>query len=122
MPYQQKQPPIEPAKGSFNQCSDSPHLCADDITHDVALEISGATKEEVTSPNNKKKTMICLSFKGAKKKLPLNKTNGKIIAKIAGSPAVENWIGANVILYRSYIKAFGDPELPCIRVRDSTKK
>ncbi len=107
-------------KGSYRQLVESEFLAADDIIDNITVEISGASIETVTSPNNQKKQMICLSFKGARKKLALNRTNGRAIAKIAGTPKVEEWTGVKICLYRTTIKAFGDPQLPAIRVKPTS--
>jgi hypothetical protein len=109
----------QPVKGSYRQLADSDFLAADDLQpgKDVLVTIAGASIEMVTSPNNKTKQMICLSFEKAKKKLALNRTNGRAIAKIAGDTAVEKWTGIKICLYRTTIKAFGDPQLPAIRVK-----
>jgi len=107
------------AKGSYTQLSGE-HLCADDLPRDkdTKVEISGAAIEVVTSPNNQKKKMIVLELKGARKKMPINKTNGKMITAIAGSPQVENWIGCKISLYYTEIRAFGTT-VGAIRVRPS---
>jgi len=105
--------------GSYRQASESEFLAADDLPmdRDICLTISGASIEQVTSPNNRKKEMICLSFEKTPKKLALNRTNGRSIAKIADNTQVEVWTGVKICLYRTTIKAFGDPKLPAIRVR-----
>ena len=119
----------QPVTGSYRQLADSEFLAADDLQSgkDVLVTIAGASIEMVTSPNNQKKQMICLSFESSKtgqklgKKLALNRTNGRQIAKIAGDTAVEKWAGVKICLYRTAIKAFGDPQLPCIRVKAPTE-
>ena len=105
--------------GSYRQASESEFLAADDlpVDRDVCLTIAGASIDNVTSPTNKTKKMVCLSFEKTPKKLALNRTNGRTIAKITGSTQVEDWTGAKICLYRTTIKAFGDPQLPAIRVR-----
>ncbi|MCU7836134.1 MAG: hypothetical protein KZQ83_12910 [gamma proteobacterium symbiont of Taylorina sp.] len=105
--------------GSYRQASESEFLAADDlpVDRDICLTIAGASIEKVTSPNNRVKDMVCLSFEKTPKKLALNRTNGRSIAKITRSTQVEDWPGSQVCLYRTTIKAFGDPQLPAIRVR-----
>lgn len=105
------------AKGSYTQLSGE-HLCADDIPYDrdITVEIEGAMIEIVRSPTGQKKQMIVLKLKNAQKKLPVNKTNGKVISSLVGSPQVENWIGHKITLFHTTIKAFGST-VGAIRVR-----
>ncbi len=57
-----------------------------------------------------------LAFKGAKKRLILNKVNSKIIALAHGKKASE-WIGKSITLTVRYLKtAFGQSNVPVIRV------
>jgi hypothetical protein len=57
-----------------------------------------------------------VAFTGAKKRLILNKTNAKIIALAYGKKASE-WIGKPVTLTVRYLeKAFGQKNVPVIRI------
>lgn len=58
-----------------------------------------------------------LSFKGTKKELVLNKTNARTVRCLYGND-MANWTGKKVILYPTTCNAFGDPNTPCIRVKE----
>ena len=58
-----------------------------------------------------------IAFKGAKKRLIVNKTNLKIIALQYGKKA-SDWIGKPVTLTVRYLKsAFGQSNVPVIRIK-----
>jgi hypothetical protein len=75
---------------------------------DISLTIEAITKEPITGADGKKEDAVLCQFKGAKKKMILNKTNLKSIAKIAKSPMIENWVGVQIILTIETVKAFGE--------------
>jgi hypothetical protein len=97
---------------------------------DVTLTISGLDQEEVRTDKGKEQRWV-LSFhelderhrkdnRQPRKRLILNKTNTKQIAKIHGSET-NDWIGKRVTLYGTTCQAFGDT-VPCIRVRPKAPK
>ena len=105
--------------GSYRLASDSKHLAADDLNTDgkpISLTIEKGVFEEVISPGNRKKSMLCLHFIGATKALAVNATNAKAITQILGTNQVSEWKGKKVSLFRTTIKAFGNDNMPCIRV------
>lgn len=57
-----------------------------------------------------------VAFEGAKKRLILNNTNGKILAVLFGQKTPE-WSGKEVTLLVRYIDAFGQKNVPVIRVQ-----
>lgn len=69
--------------------------------------------------NNQKKQMKFLSFETAPKKLVLNLTNDRNIAKFTECTQIEDWNSYNICLYRTTKKVFGAPNLPAIRFRAS---
>lgn len=94
-------------------------LDASDIMRsgNITLEIAG-----VTAPNDDKDATgksidkSILAFKGAKKRLILNKINLKIVASMLGNTA-SKWIGQKITLTVRYLdKAFGQRNVPVIRV------
>lgn len=80
------------------------------------VEITAVKMEEVVGEGNKKDMCLVAHLKGMKPVI-LNRTNSKTIAKLAQSPAIEKWVGLQVILYVSKVKAFGDVH-DAIRIRD----
>lgn len=63
-----------------------------------------------------------IAFKGAKKRMILNKTNAKVIAMMHGKKPSE-WLGKEVTLTVRYLeKAFGQKNVPVIRVAPPSDK
>lgn len=83
---------------------------------EVTVEITKVQVEEVIGEGNKKDNCLVAHLKGMKPVI-LNRTNSKTIAKLAGSPAIERWVGVQVILTVSKVKAFGAVH-DAIRVKD----
>lgn len=79
---------------------------------DYTLEVAGIAVEELEGDAGKKVKGI-LSFKGAKKSLVLNRTNGECIKAMFGRET-DAWVGKRVTFYADV----HDGE-PCIRVRGS---
>lgn len=82
--------------------------------HAVTIE-AVLPKEELTMQGGKKETKPVLTFVGRKKKLVLNKTNAKAIAKLHGTDT-SNWIGKQITLYPSHTKC-GKETVECVRIR-----
>ena len=83
----------------------------------ITLEIS-----EVVAPNAEKDAAgkqinkAIVAFKGAKKRLILNKTNAKVIA-MAHSKKASEWVGKKITLTVRFLEtAFGQKNVPVIRV------
>jgi predicted RecB family endonuclease len=83
---------------------------------EVTVEITNVQVEEVIGENSKKDNCLVAHLKGMKP-LIVNRTNAKTISKLAGSPAIEKWVGVQVILTVSKVKAFGQVH-DAIRVKD----
>lgn len=97
-------------EGDFLDATDIP---AAGITLPIAAIVPPNTERDKTGKNIDKSI---LAFKGAKKRLILNKTNLKIIALMYGKKASE-WIGKDVTLTVRYLeKAFGQKNVPVIRI------
>lgn len=79
----------------------------------VAVTIKGLKIETVGRDKDEKPILY---FEGKEKGLVLNKTNGKTIAKIAGSEETDDWKGTKIILYPTETE-FGGEMVDCIRVR-----
>lgn len=82
---------------------------------DVTLTISKVERSEIQRTDGTKELKPVLHFRETKKKLVLNRTNGRSIAKLHGLTA-EKWVGKRVTLYPTECQAFGET-VPCIRVR-----
>ena len=62
----------------------------------------------VVGAEGKKEECTVVHFVEGEKPLILNATNGKMIAKIAQSPYIEQWAGVRIVLVVERVKAFGD--------------
>ena len=96
------------------------YLCAEMLPTDgrpVALTVKGVTEEKIVGPRGDQVKLV-MSFKERPKKLVLNKTNVRALAKILG-PETDNWPGASVTLGVEPIKV-GRETVPSIRVKSAT--
>jgi hypothetical protein len=85
---------------------------------DVALTIKAVSVDElpVAGKSTKDKRAV-VRFEETPKKLVLNKTNAKTIARLLGNETAA-WVGKRVTLYPTTTK-FGPDTVDCIRVRDA---
>lgn len=75
----------------------SPWVSPDDIGRPTTVIVTAVTVEEFRQPDGTKQPKIVLAFKGARKRLPLNKTQAKALAELLGDDA-EKWAGRTIIL------------------------
>jgi len=80
-------------------------------TSPVEVEIAGFGREKAYCPGEGEGTMWCLRFKGAKKLLGVNVTNGNLIEHVLGTADKDKWIGKRITL--RVANCAGDK---CIRV------
>ncbi len=94
-------------------------LDASDIMRsgNITVEIAGLTAPgDDKDATGKVIDKAIIAFKGAKKRLILNKINSKIIAAMLGAQA-SKWIGQKITLTVRYLdKAFGQRDVPVIRI------
>ena len=96
------------------------YLCAEMLPNDgrpVSLTIKAAVEETVTGPRGESQKVV-VSFRERPKKLILNKTNARTLAKALGTETDE-WLGASVVLGVEPVKV-GKQTVPSIRVRAAT--
>jgi len=92
------------------------HFYAFDLDgREKTLEISRVVAGELTGEKNRKTKKPMVSFVGEKKKLALNKTNSKIVAKLYGNDT-DAWVGESITIYPTTTE-FGGETTDCIRVR-----
>ena len=102
------------------------YLKADDLgSKDWTMTISKVTGEDLQQNDGTKKGAFLVYFSETadsalknhsdEKRLVLNKTNAKSIAKQHGNDT-DNWIGKKIVVYATTCKAFGS-DVDCIRVR-----
>jgi hypothetical protein len=71
------------------------------------VTIEKVVREMVKGPEGKEEECTVAHLK-REKPFILNKTNCKIIAKVYGTPYIEDWSGKSIKIYAAKVKAFGD--------------
>lgn len=85
---------------------------------ELTLTIAKAISEEVYNRQKGKSTKEgVLTFKETNKKLVLNKTNSKMIARLYKSKAIEDWAGKRITLFYDTTVKFGRELVGGVRVR-----
>ena len=98
-------------------------LYADDLFRDgkwaeVTLTIEGIhAGGTIFGADKKAVDNDSISFVGTEKKLVLNKTNKRLLKIATKSSKSDGWLGKKVTIYPVLINAFGEKNVPCIRVR-----
>jgi len=64
----------------------------------VTVTVERATVEELRQVDGSHRRKVVLAFAGAKKRLPLNKTQAYAVAEIAGTEEIERWAGVRLVL------------------------
>ena len=82
-------------------------LLIKEVRREMVFNPSSGSKEECT---------VC-HFEGPVKPLILNVTNCKVIAKVWGTPYIEDWAGRKITLKVKKVKAFGEM-IDAVRVSD----
>jgi len=83
---------------------------------DLTVTIESVKRETITGNGGKKEDCTVAYLKGLKPMI-LNRTNMKTISKIYGTPYVEDWAGKQITLYIAKIRAFGEDNVECLRIR-----
>lgn len=97
----------------------STHVTAADLGgKEITVEIERYSKgEDVVSPTGQKSKKPVLYFKRGTKGWVLNKTNAVAIARALNERDMDKWIGKKITLQPATCKAFGEDNVPCIRVK-----
>lgn len=88
---------------------------------DLTVVIESVERREVFSPSGKKEQCTVAILKGHKP-MVLNSTNQRTIAKVLGTPFIEEWRGRSITLYVAKIRAFGEDNVECLRIRPEAPK
>ncbi len=80
------------------------------------VTIKSVGQEEVTNQEGGKELCIVAHFVQDEKPMILNKTNCKMIEKLAETPDIEKWPGVGIILHVQRVKAFGEL-VEAVRIR-----
>lgn len=89
---------------------------------EVTVEIAKVYAGELMGEKGRKtrKPFLVFAGKSGEKKLALNKTNGKTVAKLYGTDT-DKWIGKRVTLYPTTTD-FGGETVDCIRIKPTVPK
>lgn len=87
-----------------------------DLPKPATVEISAVTYETADLGSVKDQRLI-IAFKGAKKRLVVNKTNAKRIVRLHGHKTAE-WIGKSITIYFDPSVKFGRQTVGGVRVQE----
>lgn len=106
----------------YRKVFDSPYLSSMDVVDPITLHIARVT-QEIDKTKKSKETFNTAYFAeqfirpGEKlKPMILNATNSKMLAKITGSPFIEDWTGARITVYVEKGIKFGRDVVDGLRV------
>lgn len=110
-------------KTHYRKVFDSPYLSAADIVEPVVLTIR-CVQVEADKTKKTKDKMNTAYFAEREirageplKPMILNATNSKMVAKITGSPFLEDWNGVTVEIYVDHNVRFGRETVEGLRIR-----
>ncbi|OAM44444.1 hypothetical protein A7Q03_08760 [Eikenella sp. NML99-0057] len=110
-------------KTHYRKVFDSPYLSAADIVEPVVLTIR-CVQVEADKTKKTKDSMNTAYFAEREirageplKPMILNATNSKMVAKITGSPFLEDWNGVQVEIYVDHNVRFGRETVEGLRIR-----
>nr|DAY18180.1 MAG TPA: hypothetical protein [Caudoviricetes sp.] len=110
-------------KTHYRKVFDSPYLSAADIVEPVALTIRCVQVEADKTKKTKDKMNTAyfvereIRSSEPLKPMILNATNSKMVAKITGSPFLEDWNGVTVEIYVDHNVRFGRETVEGLRIR-----
>jgi hypothetical protein len=107
----------------YRKVFDSPYLSSADIVEPTALTIARVTQE--TDKTKKTKDTFNTAYFQERELRPdeklkpmiLNATNSKEVAKMTGSPFIEDWSGVRVVVYVDKAVRFGKDTVEGLRLR-----
>jgi hypothetical protein len=100
----------------------SKYLKAADLNRKpITVTIESATLETLKTLEGKEQTKTILSFKGAKKTLPLNATNWDAVAAATGEDDSDRWPGHAIEIYPTTTPMQGKT-VDCIRIRPPAQR
>jgi len=97
---------------------ESKYVAKEDVGSGKIVTIIGWDKQDVSRDCDPTSIKYILKFNECKP-LVLNKTNGKMIAKITGSDDFDNWIGKKIVLWNNPDIEFQGETTGGIRVRSA---
>lgn len=116
------------ASTHYRKVFDSPYLSSMDVVDPIVLTISRVT-QEADKTKKSKDTFNTAYFvekfirPGEKlKPMILNATNSKTMAKLTGSPFIEDWAGARITVYVERGIKFGRDTVDGLRVMQAAER
>lgn len=115
---------LQPVDGThYRKVFDSPYLSSADIVEPTTLTIARVTQE--VDKTKKTKDFFNTAYFAERELRPgeklkpmiLNATNSKEMAKITGSPFIEDWQGVRIIVYVDKAVRFGKDTVEGLRLR-----
>lgn len=106
-------------KTHFKKLMNKEYLGSWDLPNgqDIIATISKSGPEKVIGADGKKEDCFVIHFSDVEKPMIANMTNSKMIAKLVGSPYIEDWVGKKIQIGVEKVRAFGDV-VDALRVRD----
>lgn len=120
---------LQPADGThYRKVFDSPYLSSADIVEPTTLTIVRVTQEQ--DKTKKTKDVFNTAYfqerelrPGEKlKPMILNATNSKEVARITGTPFIEDWQGIRVIVFVDKAVRFGKDTVEGLRLREAPRR
>jgi len=111
------------SKTHWKKLRNPKYLGAHDLDpgQEIVATIRKVVRELVVGEDGKKEECTVVQFENGVKPLIVNVTNAKTIAKLHGTPYIEDWAGKTIQLYAAKVKAFGELT-DAIRIRDFLPK
>ena len=115
---------LQPVDGThYRKVFDSPDLSSADIVEPTTLTIGRVTQE--VDKTKKTKDVFNTAYFAERELRPgeklkpmiLNATNSKEVAKITGSPFIEDWQGVRIVVYVDKAVRFGKDTVEGLRLR-----
>jgi hypothetical protein len=98
----------------IDQLFPSPYLAASDLAGEVhCVTIDRVTIAEI-GPRKDRKPILHVREFG--KPIVLNRTNGRAIAEVVGSPDTDHWLGRQILIFPTDVE-FAGRVVPAIRVK-----
>ena len=117
---------LQPVDGThYRKVFDSPYLSSADIVEPTPLTIGRVTQE--TDKTKKTKDVFNTAYFAERELRPgeklkpmiLNATNSKEMAKLTGSPYIEDWQGVRVVVWVDKAVKFGKDTVEGLRLRQA---
>ena len=104
-------------KNHWKTATGSKYLGAYCVENEINVKILKVGVEEVSGANGRIDNCIVAQLEGDLKPFIINRTNSKIISKITESPFIEDWVGAEFVIYATTTNLKGET-IETLRVKE----